>query len=178
MHIARAAAPLLGLALVLSACSSGGATPAPTPNPTSPPDQGAASPAPASGVAVALASTGLGSILVDGTGRTLYVFTPDTGGASTCYDTCEASWPPFTSDTPPTPGDGLAAADFGSTTRTDGSTQVTFHGHPLYYFAGDTAAGDTNGQGLNGKWFVVDATGQMVEQAAAATPTTKANYGY
>jgi len=173
MHFSRAATSILGLALIVGACSSSGATTAPTTSATEAPSEAPAASQPATGLTIALASTSLGSILVDGTGRTLYVFTPDTGGTPTCYDTCASNWPPLTSDPAPTVGDGLAAADFGSTKRTDGSTQVTFHGHPLYYFAGDTQAGDTNGEGLNGKWFVVDATGQMVEQPS---PTT--NLGY
>jgi predicted lipoprotein with Yx(FWY)xxD motif len=173
MHFSRAATSILGLALIVGACSSSGATTAPTTSATEAPSVAPAASQPATGLTIALASTSLGSILVDGTGRTLYVFTPDTGGTPTCYDTCASNWPPLTSDAAPTVGDGLAAADFGSTKRTDGSTQITFHGHPLYYFAGDTQAGDTNGEGLNGKWFVVDATGQMVEQPS---PTT--NLGY
>jgi predicted lipoprotein with Yx(FWY)xxD motif len=171
MHLARAAAPLLGLTLVLGACSTGGGTtPAPTTAPTTAPTAApSASPA-ASAMAVTLdlASASLGTILVDGTGRTLYVFTPDSAGTPTCYDTCAASWPALTSDAAPTLGAGLDAKDFGTAARTDGTTQVTFHGHPLYYFSGDTAAGDTKGQGLAGKWFVVGADGSMIGAGTGA----------
>jgi predicted lipoprotein with Yx(FWY)xxD motif len=172
MHIARAAAPLLGLALVLSACSSGGgATTAPTAAPTAAP----ATPAPSTatgGLTINLASNALGTILVDGEGKTLYEFTPDTGGTSTCTGDCAGTWPPLTSDAAPTVGTGLTAADFGTTTRDDGSTQITFDGHPLYHFAGDTAAGDTKGQGLRSKWYVVAADGSMVgaDTGTGATP--------
>jgi predicted lipoprotein with Yx(FWY)xxD motif len=175
MHLARAAAPLLGLTLVLGACSSGGgATPAPTTAPTTAPT-GAPSASPAASAMAAtidLKSTDLGTILVDGSGRTLYVFTPDSAGTPTCYDTCAASWPALTTDAAPTLGDGLDAEDFATAARTDGTTQVTFYGHPLYHFAGDAAAGDTKGQGVAGKWFVVGADGSMIgaNTGAAGSP--------
>ena len=122
------------------------------------------------GAPVALADTGLGKVVADGKGMTLYVFTPDNAGDSTCYDKCATTWPPFVGDAAPTVGDGLTAGDFGTTRRTDGGTQVTFHGWPLYHFAGDAAPGDTKGQGLNAKWYVVDAAGAMVGAAARRRP--------
>jgi predicted lipoprotein with Yx(FWY)xxD motif len=190
MRLLRATAPLFCLGVALAACSSGGAaTTAPAASTTPAASEAPAASTSATGggrygygdesaapaasepaasdaagsVTVELASTTLGDVLADGSGRTLYVFTPDGTGAPTCYDTCAANWPALTSDTAPQLGAGLAAADFGTTARTDGTTQVTFHGMPLYYFAGDTAAGQTNGQGLNGKWYVVDATGTLVK---------------
>ena len=114
-------------------------------------------------MSIAVTTTPLGDILADGAGRTLYVFTADSGGTSTCYDSCADNWPALTSDTAPQLGAGLTAADFGTTARTDGSTQVTFHNMPLYYYAGDTAPGQTNGQGLFSKWYVVDASGAMIK---------------
>jgi predicted lipoprotein with Yx(FWY)xxD motif len=173
MRISRAAASMLGLALIVSACSSSGATNPPSTSATAPPGGSPTATQPATGLTVALASTSLGTVLVGVDGLTLYVFTADAGGTSTCYDQCAATWPPLTSDTAPALGDGLSAADFGTTTRTDGSKQITFHGMPLYYYAGDKAAGDTNGQGLLGKWFVVDGQGQMIKQAS---PSQNAGY--
>jgi predicted lipoprotein with Yx(FWY)xxD motif len=118
---------------------------------------------PAGGAAaVALAKTGLGTVLVDGKGMTLYMFTPDTATTSACTGGCATNWPPLTG-TAPTFGTGLAAADFGSLARADGTTQVTFHGHPLYTFANDQAAGQTNGQGLSGKWYVLGADGNPIK---------------
>jgi predicted lipoprotein with Yx(FWY)xxD motif len=76
---------------------------------------------------------------------------------------CLANWPALLSDAGATPGEGLDAEDFGTIARDDGGTQVTFYGMPLYDFAGDTAAGQTNGQGVGGKWFVVDAEGKMIQ---------------
>ena len=114
---------------------------------------------------VNLATTSLGSVVVDGTsGKTLYIFTADSGGASACYDKCEAAWPPLLTDgSAPTLGTGLDAEDFATIDRTDGTKQVTFYGMPLYFFAADAAAGDVKGQGLNDKWFVVDAEGKQVK---------------
>ncbi len=96
-------------------------------------------------------------------GLTLYMFTPDTAKKSACTGDCAASWPPFTSDAAPTLGAGLDAEDFKTITRDDGSKQVTFYGHPLYFFAGDTAAGQSNGQGLGGKWYVLDSEGNPIK---------------
>jgi predicted lipoprotein with Yx(FWY)xxD motif len=115
------------------------------------------------GATVMTADSAFGTILVDGAGRTLYVFLKDTSSDSTCYDACAASWPALTTSDAITPGSGLDASAFSTTTRTDGTTQVTFYGHPLYYFAGDQAAGDTNGQGLNSVWYVVDPTGTAIK---------------
>ena len=110
--------------------------------------------------AIAVSSTDLGDILVDGEGRTLYLFNPDAQGDPTCYDECADAWPALVEEV--SAGDGVDASLLGSATRTDGAVQVTYNGWPLYYFSGDVAPGDTNGQGLNDVWWVVDATGTAV----------------
>lgn len=103
----------------------------------------------------------LGDILQDGEGRTLYLFMPDEqSGEPTCYDTCAENWPAFVETV--TAGDGVDASLLTTATRTDGGVQVVYNGWPLYYFAGDAAAGETNGQGLNDIWWVVDATGNAI----------------
>jgi predicted lipoprotein with Yx(FWY)xxD motif len=177
MRTLTLAAPLLGLSLVLTACSSGGgATTAPSVAPASEAPSSAApseapsasaagseSPAAAGGVTVNLGDTSLGSVLVDGEGKTLYIFTPDSGGKSVCNGDCATSWPPLAGDAPPTLGAGLEADDFTTISREDGSSQIAFYGMPLYYFAGDAAAGDVKGQGLNDKWYVVDAEGKIIK---------------
>ena len=169
------AAPLVGLAVLFAACSSsGGASPTAAPATQAPATQAPATEAPAteapsaSAATVDLGDNALGAILVDASGKTLYVFVPDKGGDSTCYDDCAKAWPPLTITGSPTAGEGLGATDLGTTTRTDGSTQVTFKGWPLYYFQGDQAAGDTNGQGLNDVWWVVGADGTMIGAPAAS----------
>ncbi len=106
------------------------------------------------GVDVQLTTDGtFGSYLTDAEGRTLYFFTNDADGTSTCVGGCEAAWPVFNADSL-TVSEGLAAADFGSITRADGSKQTTFKGWPLYRFASDANAGDITGDGSGGVWFV------------------------
>ncbi len=165
MRKISAATLVLGVGLFVAACSSGGgaATASPTGAPTTAPTSAPSAPPATTGAAIGLASTSLGDIVVDGQGVTLYIFTPDTAGSSTCYDDCAAAWPPLLSDAAPTVGTGLAADKVGTTARTDGATQVTFGGMPLYYFADDKAAGDVKGQGLGGKWYVVGADGKMIK---------------
>jgi predicted lipoprotein with Yx(FWY)xxD motif len=109
-------------------------------------------------------SAEFGPILVDGEGMSLYLFTNDTqnSGTSTCADDCLAEWPPLLSDGDPVAGEGVDAAMLGTITRDDGTTQVTYNGWPLYYFADDTAPGDTNGQGLGDVWFLVTPDGEAV----------------
>jgi len=113
-----------------------------------------------SGSVVAVAESSLGSILVDGDGNTLYLFTPDNQGESVCYDQCEAAWPPLVDDF--TAGDGIDAALLGTAPRTDGTDQVTYNGWPLYYFANDAAPGDVNGQGVNDVWYILSPEGQGI----------------
>lgn len=115
---------------------------------------------PASGDGVHSAETDLGTILVDPDGFTLYVFTADVEGESTCYDSCANNWPAVSADT--VISTDLDASPFGSAPRTDGSDQLTINGQPLYRFAPDSNPGDTNGQGVGGVWFVVDSSGAMV----------------
>jgi predicted lipoprotein with Yx(FWY)xxD motif len=112
------------------------------------------------GDGVRTAETDLGVVLVDPDGFTLYVFTNDTGGESTCYDSCAETWPPVPGDTPI--GGDLDSSLFGTTERTDGTEQLTVAGQPLYRYTPDAAPGDTNGQGAGGVWFVVGADGAMI----------------
>ena len=168
MRSLRAATPLLVLALALAACSSGAAGYA-SPAPSAPPSAIASTPPAAGGSTVNLADSSLGKIVVDGVGRTLYLFTADANGKSACSGACADNWPPLVSDAAPAAGPGLDASAFGTITRDDGSKQMTFHGKPLYYFAGDKAAGDTNGQGVNGKWFVVGGDGNAMGATGGAS---------
>jgi predicted lipoprotein with Yx(FWY)xxD motif len=125
-----------------------------------------------------------GTALVDGAGRTVYLFEADNGTTSNCYGQCAQIWAPVPAGGP-TSG-GAQAALVGTTMRTDGSTQATYNGHPLYYFANDKAAGDARGQGINrfgGGWYVVDPTGNKIDSdapAPAPAPAAPAagNYGY
>jgi predicted lipoprotein with Yx(FWY)xxD motif len=112
---------------------------------------------------VAVGSTSLGDVLVDGDGMTLYMFDSDTqGGESTCYDGCASAWPPLLTDGDPAAGDGADGGMLGTVERTDGTMQVTYDGWPLYYWAQDSAAGDVNGQGVNDVWWVLGPDGTPV----------------
>jgi predicted lipoprotein with Yx(FWY)xxD motif len=111
---------------------------------------------------------GLGTVLVDSEGMTVYEFTPDEGMTSVCYGGCEAAWPPVVASGKPTAGEGAMSADLGTTKRKDGTEQVTYKGHPLYTFVGDKAPGEANGQEVEGTWFALDEGGSAVKGTASA----------
>jgi predicted lipoprotein with Yx(FWY)xxD motif len=116
-------------------------------------------------VTVGLAHTKFGDILVDGHGRTLYLFAADKSTKSTCYGACASLWPPLTVTGTPKAGENVSASLLGTTKRTDGTTEVTYAGHPLYYYAPDTAPGDFTGQGLDqfgAPWYVLNGNGRAV----------------
>jgi predicted lipoprotein with Yx(FWY)xxD motif len=118
-----------------------------------------------SGSTVQVRRTGLGQILVDSRGRSLYLFKKDAGGKSRCSGSCAANWPPLLATGRPVAGSGIKASKLGTTRRSDGKTQVVYNGHPLYRFIGDAKPGSTNGQALNAfgaRWFVVSPVGNQV----------------
>jgi predicted lipoprotein with Yx(FWY)xxD motif len=120
------------------------------------------------GTQVSLHTTSLGTFLTDGQGKTLYLFEKDTGTTSTCTGACASAWPPFTTKGAPQAGSGVNSSMLGTTTRSDGSTEVTYHGHPLYYFAGDPGPGTTKGEGLKAfgaGWYVVNAAGNKIDNS-------------
>jgi predicted lipoprotein with Yx(FWY)xxD motif len=105
------------------------------------------------------------TFLTDGSGRAVYLWVKDTGNASQCSGACAGAWPPVTSTGSVTAGGSAVASDLGAITRSDGTKQVTYDGHPLYYFAGDSAAGQASGQGSDGfgaKWWLVSPAGADV----------------
>ena len=108
----------------------------------------------------------LGQTLVDGQGRTLYLFEADKPGMSNCTGACTSAWPPYVSKGTPHAGTGVAGALLGTSLRGDGgAAQVTYHGHPLYYYAGDSRPGDATGQGLDAfgaKWYVLASSGNKI----------------
>lgn len=109
------------------------------------------------------ADTDLGTIVVDGEGKTLYQFDNDTqgGDASSCTGQCLTAWPPAHGGDEPPALEGVTG-EVGTITGTDGMPQLTLNGWPLYYFAGDAAAGDTTGQGVNGIWWVLTPEGERI----------------
>jgi predicted lipoprotein with Yx(FWY)xxD motif len=162
VRLGWAAAGLAALALAAAACSGGGSSGGglygggSTPS-TSPP----------MGAVVGLRGSSLGQLLVDGQGRTLYLFEADKAGRSSCQGACASAWPPYLSNGTPRAGTGVAGNLLGTSVRGDGDgTQVTYHGHPLYYYAGDGEPGDTTGQGLDqfgARWFVLAASGNKID---------------
>jgi predicted lipoprotein with Yx(FWY)xxD motif len=110
-------------------------------------------------------STGLGKILVDSQGRTLYLFKKDSHGRSACTGECAKFWPPLRVSGKPTAGSGISAAKLGTISRSDGTRQVTYNGHPLYTFLQDSRPGQTHGEGLTAfgaMWFVLSPAGSQI----------------
>ena len=114
-------------------------------------------------ISLAVADSPLGKILVDGSGMTLYVLTRDGPNQSTCKDACALIWPPLPLAAEGKSGPGIDSPLLGSTTRTDGALQMSYSGRPLYHFASDSKAGDVNGQGFGGVWFVVSPAGEPIK---------------
>jgi predicted lipoprotein with Yx(FWY)xxD motif len=107
----------------------------------------------------------LGTFLVDAKGHTLYLFRKDTTKKSRCSGDCATAWPPLLTTGKPTAFGSAKKSLLGTTTRSDGTTQVTYNGHPVYYFSNDKKAGDTKGQAVNAfgaKWYVVSAAGNKI----------------
>jgi predicted lipoprotein with Yx(FWY)xxD motif len=148
------------VALAVAACGGGGtATASPPPAPSK------ATTAPTKTATVRVAKSSLGSILVDATGRTLYLFKADSGTSSACTGACATAWPPLVAKGTPTAGTGLPASKIGTITRPGGNRQVTYNGHPLYLFIKDKKPGPTTGQGITAfgaAWFAVSAAGNQI----------------
>lgn len=155
-----AAGGLLAAAMLLSACAAGG-TSGQSPASAS----GAASSTGGAAGSVMLGTTKAGKVLVDPHGMTLYAFAKDTKGHSVCTGQCASYWPPVPSSDAPKGAGGAVTATFGAIKRTDGSSQLTVNGYPMYTYAGDSQPGQANGQGQNlsgGLWWVVSGNGSWV----------------
>ena len=158
-------------AMVLAAC--GGAGTSSSSGSGSTPSDGSAKPGTSttsnsSGAAsvVGTKTGSLGTFLVDGKGRALYLWEADHGSTSTCTGACAQAWPPLTITGPPKASGAVRGSLLGTTKRADGSREVTYAGHPLYLFAGDSRAGQTTGQGSTGfgaPWWVVTPAGKALQ---------------
>lgn len=183
---------VVGAALVASACSAAAATfgttvgatviPADTAangGPTSAESSaGGANAAGAPGIALAANNDpSLGSYLIGSSGLTLYVLTSDTPDTSTCTGACATNWPPLTvTNGVIIDGPEGATGPLATIARPDGTFQVTYNHMPLYYYAGDSAAGDTKGQGKNGTWFVAPLSGSLSSAAPVSVPSVSSGY--
>jgi predicted lipoprotein with Yx(FWY)xxD motif len=170
--------PLAAVAILVAACGSTPAASAPSTSTTTvaPPPSSQTSTAPATTSAVGPTMTlttetgGYGVWLADQTGRTLYIRTSDQGTTSSCYGACMTAWPPLLTAGPVAVSGAAVAGDVGTATRTDGTTQITYAGHPLYYFATETSPGQVKGLGAQGVWFLVAPTGTMIKPPPMAPP--------
>ena len=170
-------APAAAAGLLLSACGSGsgyGSGPA-----------GGTSSSAGGAEQIATATGEYGTYLTADEGKAVYVWLGDSGSTSNCSSACASAWPPVLTTGAPTAGSGAVASDLGTTKRSDGSMQVTYKGHPLYYFAGDSGSGQTNGQGNNGfgaKWWLVSPAGTGImssgSSGGASSSSGGGGYGY
>jgi predicted lipoprotein with Yx(FWY)xxD motif len=162
------------LSIALAACSN-----ASTSSPAGGGSSTSSSSSSDAGVTVQLATNDTyGSILTDAQGRSLYMFDNDTTSKSTCNAGCAPTWPALTVTGQTTGGGGVDAALLGTTTRDDGTTQVTYNGHPVYTYAGDNAAGDTNGEGIGDVWHLVSAKGEAVMGSSGMSSSASQSGGY
>jgi predicted lipoprotein with Yx(FWY)xxD motif len=171
--MAALAAAILAAGSLASACSSSGGG-----GSEGTPAAGAASSAGA--LTITTASGPDGTYLTDGSGRALYLWVADKDGRSACSGACASAWPPLTAAGAPSVAGGASAADVGTIARSDGSKQVSYAGHPLYYFAGDSGTA-TSGQGSDGfgaKWWLVAPSGAAITGAAPAAASSSAPGGY
>ena len=165
-----------GIALAASACSSSlssnGTTAAPaassaTAQPSTPAAAASASSSMAATTIDLQSASGIDDkFLADGQGRALYLFEADKGSTSTCTGACAAAWPPVTASAMPMAGGGVGQSLLGTSKRADGTEQLTYNGHPLYYFSADTGSGMAKGQGVKAfgsDWYVVNAKGSKID---------------
>jgi predicted lipoprotein with Yx(FWY)xxD motif len=172
---------LAGAAAVLTACGSSSPSASSPPTTSTPPASSSTTPASgstASTVTVSTKSTSIGTVLVNAQGHTLYWFAIDTPTKSNCNGSCTTYWPPVMGKAAAASGTSLPKG-FGSITRSDGSVQATYDGHPLYTYIGDTSAGMTSGNGKNlsgGLWWAMTPSGAKAA-SAGATPSTSTSTG-
>ena len=156
-------AVLLLAALAVAGCGGGGNS-----NASSGPPKTASG----ASATVGVSNEDLGNILVNSHGRTVYMFTRDSGTMSECNGACAVNWPPLRATGKPTIGSGADASLIATSTRSNGAKQVTYNGHPLYLFKGDNNPGDTNGQGLNafgGSWYALSPAGDQVSSQSSSS---------
>jgi predicted lipoprotein with Yx(FWY)xxD motif len=162
------AAPLAVALLAAAACSSSGSSSGSASNSTSPSAAASAASGSASSTMITTKTSSGGSFLTNSAGRAIYLFVADSTGKSTCDGACASAWPPVIAAGQPTAAGGAQATDLGTITRSDGTKQVTYNGHPLYYFSGDTGPGTDKGQGIDGfgaKWWLVAPSGSSITTA-------------
>jgi predicted lipoprotein with Yx(FWY)xxD motif len=189
---ARLGVPLAIALLAAAACSSASSSSSASTSRyggTAASSAGSTASASASGTAITTANSSGGDFLTNSSGRAIYLFMADSKDKSACSGACASAWPPVTTTGSPTASGSAMASELGTITRSDGTKQVTYDGHPLYYFAGDTGAGTDKGQGVDGfgaKWWLVAPSGSSITTAVtlsggsgggAASPSSSSGYG-
>jgi predicted lipoprotein with Yx(FWY)xxD motif len=169
-------AAVVVVALTVAACgsasnttSSSSSTAAAAASPAT--SSASATPASAKGIAISTTKGSAGVYLTGASGKALYLWEADSNGMSSCSGACAQAWPPVLTKGTPIAAHGVASGDLATITRSDGTKQVTYKGHPLYYFVGDTAAGSTKGQGsdaFGAKWWLVAPSGAAITGGGAA----------
>ena len=130
----------------------------------------------ATGVTIKTAKGSGGTYLAGPNGHALYLWVADSGGKSACSGACAHAWPPLLTKGNPTAGNGVTASDLGTTMRSDGTEEVTYKGHPLYYFVADTSAASTKGQGsdsFGAKWWLVAPSGTAITTGGTASSSSR-----
>jgi predicted lipoprotein with Yx(FWY)xxD motif len=156
--------------LAVAACGGGDATTAATPKTSS-----------GASATVGVSKNSLGSTLVNSNGHTLYLFKADVGAKSSCSGACAVAWPPLLATGKPTAGIGPTASKLGTITRSDGTRQVTYNGHPLYLFVKDSKPGQTNGQGVTAfgaAWFALTPSGNQASAPASSSGGSASSGSY
>ena len=175
------AAALVGVALIVAGCGSSSSTSTATAAAAATSSATAtAAPASAKGVSVSSVKGSAGTYLTGTSGRALYLWVADSGGKSSCSGACAKVWPPVTTTGTPVASHGVKAGDLSTITRSDGTKQVAYKGHPLYYFAEDTAAGSTKGQGSDGfgaKWWLVAPAGTAITTGGSSSASGASSSG-
>ncbi len=172
-------AAVIGVVLTVAACgsssskSNSSSAPAPAASSTSTPSS-----TQASSLMITTTKGAAGTYLVGTSGRALYLWVADSGGKSACSGACAGVWPPVTTTGKPAVAGGVSAADVGTISRSDGAKQVTYKGHPLYYFAGDPTSGTVKGQGSNSfgaKWWLVTPAGAAITSGGSSSSTVSSS---
>jgi predicted lipoprotein with Yx(FWY)xxD motif len=179
---AGTAVVMLGAALTIAACGSSSSSTSSSAAPAASASSATVSRAAATGVSISTAKGPSGAYLTGASGRALYLWVADKNGMSACSGGCAQAWPPVISSAKPAASGGVKSGQLGTTTRSDGSKQVTYDGHPLYYFDDDTAKGMTTGQGsdeFGAKWWLVAPSGAAITgSGSTAAASTSSSSGY
>lgn len=172
----------VGVAVLAAACSSGSSSSGAAATGT--PAAAASASSSAAGTVISTASSSAGKFLTNGSGRAVYLWVKDGKDKSECSGSCTSTWPPVTTTGTVTASGGAVQADLGTITRSGGTKQVTYDGHPLYYYVGDTGSGTVNGQGSTGYgayWWIVAPSGSAITSSvtvSGATPSSSTGNGY